>query len=352
MARSIRNNGLALLVVSAAAIALAGCSRAPARARDVAGDRRGPTAPNGAADDGGTSAVVPEPPRASEPASVRADRPRVLTKASARALASSATHLYYGDSEDDGIYSIAKAGGAPPLRIARHAPVSGAIALDGGFVTWVASPGDAVLRAPISGGVEPTTLRDGGIFSDVATTEEDVLITEAIGSGGALIRVTGATATRLATFDGPPRAVMAEKAHAFIVTPTRIFRTPHQRGELATIATGARFSYANLDEAFIYVVTEVDKDRALVRFPKAGGSMAIVARDVRDAPIKIDGGEVFFFDATRPQIRSVPANGGPSRVVAEDEGLATVSAIEVDASTVYVAEGAHESGVIVAIARR
>jgi hypothetical protein len=338
-----------VFVASAAALAFAAaCSGGSAtRARDIAGDRR-PAAAGSA--ESGPSTVVPEAPHVADAPGVKGERPRVVVKASARALAVDAARIYYGDSEDDGVYSIPKAGG-DALRIARHAPVSGALALEGGFITWIASPGDAVLRAPITGGVQPTTLRDRGIFSDVAAIGEDVFITEAIGAGGALLRVTGPTAARLAAFDGPPRAVMADKTHAFIVTPTKIFRTPHARGELETVATGTRFTHAELDDANVYAVAEIDRGRAVVRFPKAGGPMAILARDVRDAPIEVEGGELFFFDGGKPQLRSVRVSGGESRIIAENEGLATVSAIEADASTVYVAQGIHESGVIVSIPR-
>jgi hypothetical protein len=339
----LRNSALAALVAGAALAA--GCSGTPTRARDIAGDRRPP-----AKSTEGVLAVVPEPPHVAEPSGPKGERPRVVVKASARALTIDAFRIYYGDSEDDGVYSIAKTGGAAQ-RIARHAPVSGALALEGSSIAWIASPGDAVLRAPIFGGVQPTTLRDRGIFSDVAAVGDDVFITEAIGGGGALIRVTGATASRLAAFDGPPRAVMADKTHAFIVTPSKILRTPHQRGELETVGVGTRFSHAEMDDAYVYAVAELDKGRGVVRFPKAGGPMAVVARDVRDAPIEVEGDELLFFDGMRPQLRSVRVSGGESRVIAEDEGLGTVSAIEADASTVYVAQGIHESGVIVAIRR-
>lgn len=348
MPRRIPSNALALLVASTAGVALASGCGGPARGRDVAGDRRARTADT--ASTTGAYAVVPEPPRVPDRASAKGERPRVIAKASARALAVDADRIYYGDSEDDGVYSIAKAGGEP-LRIARHAPVSGALALEGGFITWIASPGDAVLRAPIAGGVQPTTLRDRGIFSDVAAVGEEVFIAEAIAAGGAILRVTGATASRLAAFDGAPRAVMADKTHAFVVTSTKIVRTPHHRGEVETIASGTRFSHAEIDEAYVYVVAEVEKGRAVVRVPKAGGAVAIIVRDVRDAPIEVEGGEVFFFDAVRPQLRSVPVRGGDSRVVAEDEGFLTVSALEADASNVYVAQGVHETGLIVAVAR-
>jgi hypothetical protein len=350
MPRSLRRIGLAVLVASTAGVPLAaGCS-GPVRARDVAGDRRPRGASSGSGEPG-SSLVVPEAPHQADSGPAKIEHPRVIAKASARALALDAAHIYYGDSDDDGVYAMAKTGGEP-LRIARHAPVSGALALEDGHITWIASPGDAVLRAPISGGAQPTTLRDRGIFGGVAAVGEDVFITEAVSAGGALIRVTGPTASRLAAFDGAPRAVMADKTHAYVVTASKILRTPHQRGELETIATGNRFTHAELDDAFVYVVAEVDKGRAVVRFPKAGGPLAVVARDVRDAPIEVEGGDLFFFDAVRPQLRSVRASGGESRIVAEDEGLGTVSALEADASTIYVAEGIHESGVIVAIPRR
>ena len=339
-------------LVALAAVALAGasCSQGPARARDVAGDRR----PRGEGD-GGTvtagTAVVPEPPRPTEQTVVKGNRPRVVVKASARALALDAGHVYYGDSDDDGVYSVAPEGGAP-LRIARHAPVAGAIALAGTSIAWIASPGDAVLRAPVAGGAQPTTLRDRGIFSDVAALGDEVFITEAIGAGGALLQVTGTSTSRLAAFDGPPRAVLVDKTYVYVVTPSRIVRTLHTRGELEVVGTGTRFTHSEIDEGFVYVVTDVDKGRGVVRFPKAGGAAAVVARDVRDAPIEVEGGDLLYFDATRAQVRSVAATGGDSRVVAEDEGLATVSAIEANATTIYVAEGVHETGVIVAVPRR
>ena len=294
---------------------------------------------------------MPAPPPAVDPEQAKTSTAKLVAKASARALAVDDTHVYYGDSDDDGVYAIDKTGGTT-VRIARHAPVSGALALEGGFVTWVASPGDAVLRAPTKGGPQPTTLRDRGIFSDVAAMGDDVFLTEAIAAGGALYRVTGTTATKLAAFDGAPRAVMVDKTHAFVLTPGKIFRVPRTHGELETVGSGSHFSHAELDDAFVYVVGEVDRGRAILRFPKAGGEQTVVARDVRDAPIEVFGGEVLYFDATRPALRGVPVGGGASRVVLEDENLSTVSAIEADEKNVYVARGIHETGAVVAIPRK
>src|SRR4051794_17089287 len=104
-----RGSALALLVAIAASVALdAGCSGGgPTRARDVAGDRRPAASSSGA----GGLASVPEPPAPTDVAAVKGERARPLVKASARALTLDANRIYYGDSDDDGIYSIAKAGG-------------------------------------------------------------------------------------------------------------------------------------------------------------------------------------------------------------------------------------------------
>ncbi len=328
-------------VASASVVACGGT-----RPRDVPGDRRGRPS---VANDAGVMTVPAAPPSAA-PAPLKHDRPRVVVNANARAIAIDGGRLYYGDSDDSGVYSIPVSGGNP-LRIARHAPVAGALAIEGGFITWIASPGDVVLRASVAGDNEPITLREHGIFSDVASAGGDIFVAEAIGTGGALMLVSSAASSRLATFDGPPRALMADGTHAFVVTSTTVLRVPRARGPIQTIASGARFTYATSDADFVYVVGEIDRHRTVIRVPKGGGRTETIASDVRDAPLEVDRGEVFFFDEGKPQLRSVRASGGPSRVVAEDPGFATVSAIAADAANVYVAHGVHASGAIVAIPR-
>jgi hypothetical protein len=330
-----------------AGAAVGGCRGA--RTRDVAGDRR--TQPT-ELDAASASTASAHAPRIGANPDLRGKKPRVFTRASTHALALDKTNVYFGDSEDDGIFAMAKEGGTP-LKLARHAPVAGAIALDGESVMWIASPGDAVLKIAVHGGGQPTTLRDRGIFSDVATSGGDVFITEAIGAGGALLRVTGATAARLAAFDGPPRAVMADASYAYVITPTKIFRTAHVRAELETIATGTGLAHATMDDKSIYFVAEVEHTPALVRIPKSGGPMATLVPQVRSAPIGVAGDEVLYFESTRSQLRAVKSDGsGEPRVVSDDETLTSPTAIESDDTTIYVASGAHETGVIVAIARQ
>ncbi len=342
--------GRAVLAVSLFAAVPVGsaCSSGP-RPRDVAGDRRN-RQPDAAADaDAATN--VPEPPPAALPAVDSGKRPRVMARATSRALAIDATNIYFGNSDDDGIYAVPKQGGEP-TRLARRAPVAGAIAIDATSISWIASPGDAVLKLALHDGGQPVTLRDRGIFSDVATAGGEVFITEALGAGGALLRVTGPTASRLVSFDGAPRAVMADATHAYVITPTKIFRTPHAKGELETIATGTGFAYPQMDDAFLYLVADVQGARGVVRLPKTGGPMTTLARDVRDAAIEVEGADVLFLDATRPHLRSVPKVGGDARVVAADEALAAVAAIVADATFVFVASGARDTGLILAVDRR
>ncbi len=318
----------------------------------MAGDRRPRRVASDARGDAGAADGIPEPPpeRSRSDAAARGTA-RTFVRASTRALAVDATSLYYGNSDGDGIYAIAKSGGEP-VRLARRAPVAGGIALEADSLAWVASPGDAVLRVGLQGGGQPTTLRDRGIFSGVASAGRGVFITEAIGAGGALLRVTGATAARLATFEGAPRSVLADATHAYVITPTKVFRTPHVKGEFETIATGVAFASAQLDETHVYVVTEIDNVRVVARTPKTGGALTVVASDVRDAPIAIEGGEVLFFDASRPQVRAVATGGGEPRVIFRDDSMAAPTAIAADSTSVFVATGARESGVILTAPRR
>jgi hypothetical protein len=319
---------------------------------DSAGDRRpgrGGRLPESRSATIVGDAGVPQPPeRVPEKVAPSTSRARVVVRARARALATSATKLYYGDVDEDGVFSIEKSGGEA-TRIARRAPVSGGLALDSGTLAWVASPGDAVLRASVDG-AEVTTIRDRGIFSAVAAQGGDVFIAEAIGSGGAITRVTASTAARLASFEGPPRGLVVDDGHAYVVTPTRLFKTPHERGALTTLASGQAFEHPQLDDRHVYFVAADGGTRMLVRVPKAGGAMTTLARDVRDAPIAVTGNEIFYFDAARPQLRAARSDAPlQSRVVAEDDALAGPTALATDGAELFIATGEGPTGAVLAI---
>src|SRR5690606_33276771 len=154
------------------------------------------------------------------PSPVRHPTPRALARAASRAVATDATHVYFGDDDDDALLVIAKDGGET-VNLARRAPVRRALARDGDLVAWVGTPGDALLRMALQGGV-PTTLRDRGIFADVAVDAGDVFVTEVVAQGGVVTRITGATAARLGAFEGLPRGIAVDEADVFVATTSAI----------------------------------------------------------------------------------------------------------------------------------
>ncbi len=343
-----------------AAFEVGGTACGASRARDLPGDPHTRQRTEGGAryrathattDAGTAEDLVPEAPEGASPMVTNGQKARVFVRASARALAIDATNVYFGDSDNDALFSAPKAGGEP-VRLARHAPVSGAIAVGPESVVWVASPGDTVLQVPLRGGGQPLTLRERGIFSDVAVANGEAFIAEAIGPGGALLRASGSATSRIASFDGAPRALVADATYSYVLTPSKVYRADHAKGEKNVLAVGASFANPQIDDAFIYVQNEVDKVLFISRIPKNGGPMTELARDVRDVPFEVAGGEVLFFDAMKPQVRAVPTSGGAVRVLFEDEAFTTATSVVADATTVYIATGARESGVIVAFARR
>lgn len=293
-------------------------------------------------------------------------RPREIAKVNSRALVTDATHVYFGDSDDDTLCSLEKmpAEGAKsePVRLARRAPVAGGLALDAhdAALAWIASPGDVVLRVPTRGGV-PTTVRDRGIFTDVAASSGDVFVTEARGAGGTLTRVTGTTAAQLASFEGTPRGIVVDGDHVYVATSTRLLSSPRTRGETAELARGTAFGSPQLDDGWLYATAASTSTRArvVVRVKKTGGPLETVATNVRDAAIAIHRGTLYWFDADHPALlaTSVVADAPgrprpPPRVMSEDPTLDRVSALAVDDDGAFVAAGHGEGARIVAISIR
>lgn len=339
-------------VLLAAAITSIGCGGS--RARDVAGERRpgSRAAGPGATSTGPAVPSVPPPPRAVAQPEARGAKTRILVHAGARAIAVDADNVYYGDSEQDAVFAIPKTGGEP-RRLARRAPVAGTFALDQDELAWVATPGDVVLRVNVK--TEATaTLHDKGIFSDVAAGQGEFFITEVFGSGGAILRAGKGFTTKVATLDASPRALVVSGDQLFVTTPQKLLRATRTRPDVEMLAVGAGFDNPQVSGDFVYVIaTEPEgTSRTIARIPKAGGDLTPVVRDVRDAPIEVVGDEIFYFNAGRPQLRAMPVAGGKARIVAEDEAFSYAAALAADASSVYVATGAGEDGVILAVPRR
>src|SRR5437660_813411 len=76
-----------------------------------------------------------------------------------------------------------------------------------------------------------------------------IFVAEAQGTGGMLTRIAGAAdadkpslrTTRLAAFDGAPRAIVLDATHCYLTTALKLLRIPRIRGELETVTIGVDF---------------------------------------------------------------------------------------------------------------
>lgn len=299
---------------------------------------------------------VPTKPTSTARWDAAAPRPKIVVHASSRSLAVDRERLYYGDADDDTLYAVAKTGG-DPVRLARRAPVAGTLAQGGDLLAWIATPGDVVfaLHLPVAKDAQPTTLRDKGLFADVAVAGGDVFIADVSGSGGTIVRTSGGAATVLAKLDAAPRAIVVDAERCYVVTAQKLLAVPRTKGDVQTLATGVGLEEPAIDDANVYVIgleTDAGTSRALYRVPKAGGDKTAIASGVRRAPIAAADGEVYFFDGERSRVLAVSAKGGTPRSLGWDDALARPNAIAVDETTVYVATGEREDGAVFALSRR
>lgn len=281
----------------------------------------------------------PVPPR-TEPASppettsaVVAFGRRDLAASSTRALALDEARLYYGNAVEDSLLAIPKLGGAPVV-VGQPVPVE--VAARDGIIAWIGSPGDAVYRV-LRIGDTPAKLAEGKVFTSVATSRGDVYVTETAETHGLVRQLTGLTPGVLAKLDAAARSLAVDEASLFVLTATTVLAIPREGGKPKRLATGANdLARAQLDREFVYATAEVGTSRAIVRVPKAGGPMMTVEYGVRDAPIAVFDGYVYYASVGDTAIRRVPRGGGGSIVVAYDEALNEVTALAVDATGIYV----------------
>jgi hypothetical protein len=281
-------------------------------------------------------------------------RPRELAKGSARAIAVDDGVLYFGDTTDDGLYAVPKSGGES-TKLARRSPMPAGLAVDRGMIAWIASPGDVVLRTSLSGDASaPTAIREHGLFTGIAIAGGDVFVVEAEGSSSIVTRTSGSATSKIASFEGSPRGLTLDDAQVYVATSTRLVATPRGRGEPATLATGSGFAHPATGpaERFVYATIPMSSStghaRSIVRVPKTGGPLEVVATEARDAPIAVRRGSVYWFDAIRPAVLAA-SEPGPPRTIAEDDALAQPAAIAVDDNGVFVATGFAEEGRILQI---
>lgn len=277
------------------------------------------------------------PPAIAKP-EVRGRRPRVLLKATARAVALRGPLVYYGDAEEDGLFSVPKAGGLS-VRVGPRAPVANGLALPSDGLVWIGSPGSSVLRLLPVG---PSVVREGGIFTHVAAGA-DVWLTEAHGGTGVLVLLGSAGTT---SFDRPPRGLAADAEHAFVATAKQLLVATRGRSELVPIAEGDALASPVLASDAVYMTTASATGRALVRVPKSGGRLEAIASAVRDAPIACHADVVYWFDAERPALLARGPGDRAPRVVSEDESFERAVAIAVDDESVVLATGTSDDGLL------
>ena len=345
------------LLVALAALGSADCAkRGP---RDVSNENPISQFPADLSNDATIGRTEPQGERVIAKPAAMGQKPRVIASASARALVTDAERVYFGDDDDDVLYTLPKADVVrdTPVRIARRAPMPGGLSFDAHDRTlaWIGAPGDIVLRIPVGGGT-PTTVRDRGIFIDVVATGGDVFFTEARGTGGTLTRVTGNTAAHLADFEGLPRGIAVDGANVYLATSSRLVVSPRTRGEISELAKGAGFGHPVVDDTWLYATEVAPNSRArlLVRMKKSGGRLETIATGVRDAPIALHRGTVYWFDDERPALLSAsmleaPTSGFTPSVLADDPMLGRVGALAVDEDGAFVATGYGESGRIAVI---
>ena len=279
---------------------------------------------------------------------VAGTRPQKLARATSRAIALDRDRIYFGDAEDDGLYAMARTGatGGTPTKLARRAPMQEALAIDpaAGALVWIGTPGDIVLKMPVAGGAA-ATVREHGLFTGVVASGADVFYVEAEGTGGFLSRNT----TRLGSFEGSPRSLTRSGDRFFVATSSRLVAL-RERGEAQNLASGAAFAHVAAEGDWVYATTPdpAGRSRIVVRVPASGGALEAIAAGVRDAPIAVFRGTVYWFDAERPAVLATEA-GRPPRTISEDDLIAQPSAIAVDGEGVFLAAGVGEDGQIIVV---
>src|SRR5262249_8277178 len=153
---------------------------------------------------------------------------------------------------------------------------------------------------------------------DIAVSAGDIFVTEAHGAGGALTRITGEGAARLAAFDGSPRGIAVDGQKVYLATTSRLLATPRRSGtEVSELAAGASYANTLLDgRGWLYATARTDRSmrHVIVRVRTTGGAVETVARDVRDAPIALHKGAVYWFDSERPALLATSENAPPRTI--------------------------------------
>ena len=165
-----------------------------------------------------------------------------------------------------------------------------------GSVMRVLLPGIDVRDFPVR------SVRTGATFTGVAVVGEDIFFAEEVdGKHGAVTRVTGTVASRLAEFAGVPRAVAADAAHVYVATsaPPKIVRSSRLRGELTEYTFGAGAGFSRIDvhgETFV-LGGEIEGKSGIFTISKLGTApVLLAARPAGETDFARRGEAVYFLD--------------------------------------------------------
>ena len=257
---------------------------------------------------------------------------QVIARARTAALATDVDNVYFGDLARDELYAAPKRGGER-IRIGDRAPLE--IAL-GERITWIGAPGNILLAARPNGG-SSVLIQTSGLFTDVASDSRDVLVTNAMEASGVILRMTGSTASSVATLDVRPLELATDSMTAYVLSDRAIHAVRRTGGAPRVVLEGVSLAGLEVAGGFIFATGMVGPSRALLRISTSGGEPVVLERAVRRAPFSVFAEDVYFLDADQPELRRVAVLGGPSGFVARAPELARVTELVVDASGIYLA---------------
>lgn len=287
---------------------------------------------------------------------------RVIARVRTAALATDFDNVYFGDLARDELYAAPKRGG-DRVRIGDRAPLEIAV---GERITWIGAPGNVVLETPEGvrdGGAGAVLAQTTGAFTDVASDSRDVLVTDALRSGGVLMRMSSgaqsagaagtdgrdgsatsraaARAVRLAALDVRPRELAIDAANAYVLSERAVHAVPRTGGAPRLLLEGVDLAGLEVAGGFLFTTGKIGSSRALLRFSTAGGAPVVLEGSVREspapAPFALFAEEVYFVDAEQPELRRVAVTGGPSGMVARAPEVARATELVVDGSGIYLA---------------
>jgi hypothetical protein len=123
--------------------------------------------------------------------------------------------------------------------------------------------------------------------------------------------VRPSTVRTLAALPGPgaPAAIAFDEA-LFVCTKGELYEVPYDGSPAAKRAEGVPCGALAFDAGYVYAASA--SDRMLIRLPKAGGVVEVIAQGRAFGELAVIGERVFYLDREQHVLGSVPKAGGAS----------------------------------------